>query len=68
EGAGMLLTKPYTHYNLAQDHAEALIPDATFCRQYKEFFMQDLLANHVLTQEETLAELDRLIQLAEYSE
>ncbi|MBQ2833542.1 MAG: hypothetical protein IJE71_02945 [Clostridia bacterium] len=68
EGAGMLLTKPYTHYNLAQDHAEALIPDATFCRQYKEFFMQDLLANHVLTQEETLAELDRLIQLAEQSE
>lgn len=64
EGAGTLMTKPGTHYDLAGDHAEIIVTQTEFCRRYKEFFVQDLLEHHVLTREQTLRELDRLIALA----
>lgn len=64
EGAGTLMAKPDTHYDLCSDHAEIIVTQAEFCRRYKEFFVQDLLEHHVLTQEQTLAALDRLIAIA----
>ena len=64
EGAGTLMAKPDTHYDLCSDHAEIIVTQAEFCRRYKEFFVQDLLEHHVMTQEQTLAALDRLIELA----
>lgn len=64
EGAGTLLNKPYTDYDLSGDHVEALIAQDEFCACYKEFFMHDLLERHVLTQEETIAVLDELIEIA----
>jgi len=65
EGVGTLLTKPYTHYNLAGDHAEAVITQAEFCERYKEFYVKDLLAKHVVSREETLRIMDRLIEIAQ---
>lgn len=64
EGAGTLMAKPDTHYDLGSDHAEILVTQTEFCRRYKEFFVQDLLEHHVMTQEQTFAALDRLIALA----
>ena len=64
EGVGTLLTKPYTHYNLAGDHAEAVITQAEFCERYKEFYIKDLLDKRVVSREETLRIMDRLIEIA----
>jgi len=68
EGVGTLLTKPYTHYDLAGDHAEAVITQEEFGARYKEFFVGDLLERHVLSSEETLRALDELIEIAESAE
>lgn len=64
EGAGTLMAKPNTHYDLDGDHAEALIEQDEFCESYKTYFAEDLLERHVLDPKETLAVLDRLIELA----
>lgn len=64
EGAGTLMAKPYTHYNLAEDHAEAFITQSAFCERYKAFYVKDLLVRHVHTHEETLRILDELIEIA----
>lgn len=65
DGVGTLMTKPDTHYNLAADHAETVITQAEFCERYKEFYVRDLLAKHVVSPEETLDILDRLIETAQ---
>ena len=64
EGAGALMTKPFTDYNLSGDHAEAIIAQQTFCAQYKAFFVEDLLEGHVTSKDETLRILDDLIDMA----
>lgn len=64
EGGGTLMTKPQTHYDLAGDHAEAVITQKEFCERYKEFYMKDLLERCVISREETMALMDRLIELA----
>lgn len=65
EGVGTLLTKPYTHYDLAGDHAEAIITQAEFSARYREFYVGDLLERHVLSREETMGVLEELIEIAE---
>ncbi|MBE5798974.1 MAG: hypothetical protein E7321_03370 [Clostridiales bacterium] len=65
EGEGTLINKPYTHYDLAGDHAEAIIAQKEFCQRYKEFFIKDLLERSVISQEETLAYMDALIEMAQ---
>lgn len=64
EGIGTLMSKPDTDYDLAGDHAEALITQPEFCRKYKEFFTQDLLVDHVRSDSETLELLERLEKIA----
>ena len=64
EGMGTLMTKPYTNYDLAGDHTETIITKKEFCERYKEFYVKDLLERHVISREETMALLDRLIEMA----
>ena len=64
EGAGTLMTKPQTHYDLSGDHAEALVTQKEFCERYKEFYLRDLLERHVISREETMALMDNLIDMA----
>lgn len=64
DGAGTMMAKPFTDYNLAGDHAEAITANAEFCARYKAFFTEDLLARQVMSREETAAELERLIEIA----
>ena len=45
------------------DHAEALITHPEMGRKFKSFFMQDLLENHVLSYQETISAMDRLLHL-----
>ena len=65
EGVGTLMTKPYTNYDLAGDHTETIITKKEFCERYKEFYMKDLLERYVITREETMVLMDRLIGIAE---
>lgn len=64
EGVGTMMTKPFTDYNLAGDHAEAITTNAEFCARYKAFFTEDLLVRQVMSKEETIAEFERLIEIA----
>ena len=64
EGEGTLMAKPFTDYNLAGDHAEAMITNEEFCARYKAFFTEDLLARQVMSREETIREMERLIEIA----
>lgn len=64
EGIGTLMTKPYTHYNLAGDHAETIITQKEFCERYKEFYVEDLLKRHVVSAQETLEYMNKLIEIA----
>jgi len=64
EGVGTLMTKPYTNYDLTGDHTETIITKKEFCERYKEFYIRDLLARHVISREETMAQMDRLIDIA----
>ena len=67
EGAGTLVTKSFTDYNLQDGHEETIITDAEFCARYKAFFTEDLLAQRVMSEEETMAVLDELIEIAKKS-
>ena len=67
EGEGTLMTKPQTHYDLAGDHAEAVITQKEFCERYREFYMKDLMERHVISKEKTLALMDDLIAIAEHA-
>jgi len=64
EGVGTMMAKPFTDYNLAGSHAETIVTNTEFCTRYKAFFTEDLLARQVMTKEETIAELERLIDIA----
>lgn len=65
EGVGTLMTKPYTNYDLAGDHTETIVTKREFCERYKEFYVNDLLERHVISCEETMALMDKLIEMAE---
>jgi len=65
EGAGTLMTKPYTNYNLAGDHTETIITKKEFCERYKEYYIKDLLEQHVISREETMVLMDELIDIAQ---
>ena len=65
EGAGTLMTKPHTHYDLAGDHAEAVVTQKEFCERYREFYVKDLLERHVISREAAMALMDSLIEMAQ---
>lgn len=64
EGKGVLLTKPDTDYRLDGGHSETLICQAAFCRQFKEHFLQKLLAEDVASAQETQRLMEELIEIA----
>ena len=64
EGVGTLMAKPYTNYDLSGDHAETIITQEEFCARFKEFFLHDLLERHVMNRAQTLAVLDKLMEIA----
>lgn len=53
EGIGMLILESGTDYNLAEGHSEILITHPEFLRLYKDYFLKNLIKNHVLSREQT---------------
>lgn len=68
EGAGVLFSKPHTDYNLSGGHAEAIVDQKALCERFREFFVQYLLNDYVMNEEETMRALDTLIRIAEEAE
>ena len=64
EGAGTLMAKPNTNYNLKGDHTETLITQESFCQCYKTYFLKDLMKRQVMDRQHTLQALDCLIEMA----
>ncbi|MBQ8537666.1 MAG: hypothetical protein IJ461_09725 [Clostridia bacterium] len=61
EGAGTVFQDANTSYN--QDHQEVMITHPAFAQQFKRYFMNELLVNHVLSPRETQHLWDYLIAL-----
>ena len=65
EGKGVALMDAYTSYDLHDDHSEALITLPEFMRSFREFFMDVLLGRLTLNRKESMAQLERLLHMAE---
>lgn len=63
EGKGVLLMDAYTSYDLHDDHSEALITLPEFQNSFQKFFFDVLLERMVLSRQESMAQLERLLQL-----
>ena len=61
EGKGVLLMDAYTGYDLDSDHSEALITLPAFTQSVKRFLQEELLLNFVLSRNETIQVLERLL-------
>lgn len=61
EGKGVLMMDAYTGYELEVDHSEAVISLPTFMETFHSYFMEELLAHHVMSRAETLRCLERLL-------
>ncbi len=64
DGVGVLFTKSDTHYDLAGDHSEALVSHPGFAKKFREFFIHDLLPNHVMSHKDSLAVMNELAREA----
>lgn len=63
EGKGVLMMDAYTSYDLHDDHSEALITLSGFQHSFQKFFLEVLLQRLVLPRQESLQQLERLLQL-----
>lgn len=61
EGKGVLMMDAYTGYELAEDHSEALVTLPAFMARFRSYFMDELLAHHVMSRAETIRALERLL-------
>lgn len=61
EGKGVLMMDAYTGYELEADHSEALISLPAFMDSFHSYFMEELLAHHVMSRADTLRCLERLL-------
>lgn len=60
---GVLLTDAFTGYALQDDHSDALITLPSFIHSFRTFFMDELLAHHVLSRAENIQMLEHLISM-----
>ena len=61
EGRGVMFLRSDTAYHLDGDHCEALINDRGLNDKFRNFFVKELLVNRVLSYQDTIAILDRMI-------
>lgn len=64
DGYGVALVKPETSWRLDQDHQEVLLESRMLAQYFKAYFMSSVLAHAVMTKEESVALLDRMIETA----
>lgn len=63
DGLGILTAPSDTNYNLVGGHSEIMLDHAELMRLFKDFYMKDLVKNHVLPEEETSRFLQELIDM-----
>ena len=61
EGRGVMFLRSDTAYHLDGDHCEALINYHGLSDKFRSFYMKELLVNRVLSYQDTIATLDRMI-------
>ncbi len=60
-GKGVMIMDAHTNYDFPNSHSEALITLPVFMKRFQEFFYEELLKGSVLSREQTLRELERLM-------
>lgn len=66
EDRGLSIIKAGADYNLSSHHAEILITQPDMLKAFKRFFMESTLRYRVDSEEESAAEIDRLIAFCEH--
>lgn len=61
DGKGVLMMDAYTGYELETEHSEALISLPAFMERFHSYFMDELLAHHVMSRADTLRCLEGLL-------
>lgn len=61
DGMAVCIIKPGTDYDLNAGHSEAIITQPEFIQMYRDFFMDSVLAYHVLSDQQTQALLMDMI-------
>ena len=62
EGLGMLFLPTHTPYDLHDRYAEVMITQTDFCERFKNYYLQTILRNEVISPQETLAFLREQVQ------
>lgn len=60
---GVLMMDAYTGYELNDDHSQALITLPAFIRSFRNYFMEELLDQHVLSRAESMKVLEYLLTM-----
>lgn len=68
EGMGVMIVNGKTDYSPSSNHTEVMIVHAGFMRMFKEYFDRSLTSDHVIPQDEALAFIDQLIDVASNAE
>ena len=63
EGKGVLLMDGYTSYDLHDDHSEVLITLPGFMQSFRHFYSEVLMKHLVMTREESLEALEKLLSM-----
>ena len=68
ESLGVYLLDAYTQYDVVNGHSEAFMLTPDFARTIEDFFRDELLGKHVLSETESLEMLEELARLCERME
>lgn len=58
---GVLLMDAYSNYALQEDHSDALVTLPAFISSFRSYFLDELLAHHVISRAESIRQLERLL-------
>ena len=64
DGYGVALVKADTSWRLEKDHQEVMLESRALAQHFKSYFIGSVLADAVMTKEESIALLDELIEEA----
>ena len=65
DGYGVAMVKADTSWRLKHDHQEVMLESRMLANHFKSYFLSGVLKDAVMTKEESIAEFDALIKIAE---
>lgn len=63
DGAGLMMTKPFTDFRLDGEHNETLVVQRMFCDCFRTYFMEKLLPQLVMSEKEARTLMNELIDI-----